>query len=141
MLEFLRSREWAIARRGILILIVVIVAIGRFGSGLTSMLYRPDPKIDIQITKTEFRADIGTARPVWIIGFRNGSRRFTYDVIQFEASYFDRDGKFIEKDKLVVHQRLDPLQEKSIASPDFKERPHAARGTLTVLDAQRVKPQ
>ena len=52
---------------------------------------------------------------------------------------FDKDGALLQKDKLVVHQRLDPLEEKSIASPDFKERPNATRGTLTVLDARQVK--
>ena len=139
MLEFLRTRQWIIARRVILVTIVVLLALNRFGGGLTSLLYRPNPKHDIEITRTEFRADIPAARPVWIIGFRNASRRFTYDVIQLEANYFDKSGALLQKDKLVVHQRLDPLEEKSIASPDFKERPNATQGTLTVLDAQRVK--
>jgi len=139
MLEFLRTRQWIVARRAILVTIVVIVALNRYGGGLTSLLYRPNPKRDIEITRSEFRADIPAAKPVWIIGFRNASRRFTYDAIQLEANYFDKGGALLQKDKLVVHQRLDPLEEKSIASPDFKERPNATQGTLTVLDAQRVK--
>ncbi len=139
MLQFLRTSQWAHTRRAILIGIVVVVAFTQYGGGLTSLFYRPKPRSDIEITKAEFRADIPTTKPVWIIGLRNASRRFTYDAIQLEANYFDKDGKLLEKDKLVVHQRLDPLQEKAIASPDFKERPNAARGTLTVLDAQRLK--
>jgi hypothetical protein len=139
MLEFLRTRQWIAARRVILVTIVVILALNRYGGGLTSLLFRPNPTRDIEITRTEFRSDIPAARPVWIIGFRNTSRRFTYDVIQLEANYFDRSGALLQKDKLIVHQRLDPLEEKSIASPDFKERPNATQGTLTVLDAQRVK--
>src|SRR5215469_15029906 len=137
MLEFLRTRQWVVARRIILVGIVLVVAVGRYGDGLVSLLYRPNPKQDIQITRSEFRADIPGARPVWIIGFRNTSRRFTYDSIQLEANYFDNNGTFLQKDKLVVHQRLDPLEEKSIASPDFKERPNATRGTLSVMDAVR----
>ena len=139
MFEFLKTRQWIVARRVILVVIVLVVALNRYGGGLVSLLYRPNPKHDIEITRTEFRADIPAARPVWIIGFRNTSRHFTYDSIQLEATYFDKDGTFLQRDKLVVHQRLDPMEEKSIASPDFRERPNASRGTLSVLDAQRVK--
>ena len=139
MLNFLRSREWAVARRAILVIIVIVVAFSQYGGGFRNIFNRPNPKRDIEITRVEFRADIPALRPVWIIGFRNTSRRFAYDSIQLDANYFDADGKFIERDKLVVHQKLDPLQEISIASPDFKERPNAKRGTLTVLDAQQLK--
>jgi len=127
------------ARRGILIIIVLVVAYNQYGGSLTSFLYRPNPKKDIEITRAEFRADIPSAKPIWIIGFRNTSRRFTYDAIQLEADYYDKDGALLQKDKLVVRQKLDPLQEKSIASPDFKERPNASRGTLSVIDAKRLK--
>ena len=139
MLQFLGTREWRMARRGILITIVLVVALSRYGGNLVGLFNRPDPKKDIEISKAEFRTDVPTAKPIWIIRFRNASRRFTYDAIQLEANYFDKDGKLLQKDKLVVHQQLDPLQEKQIASPDFKERPDAASGTLTVMDAQRVK--
>ena len=139
MLQFLGTREWRIARRGILITIVLVIAVSRYGGSLVGVFNRPDPKKDIEISKVEFRTDVPTAKPIWIIRFRNGSRRFTYDSIQLEANYFDKDGKLLQKDKLVVHQQLDPLQEKQIASPDIKERPDATSGTLTVMDAQRVK--
>src|SRR5437764_772419 len=125
MFEFLRTRQWIVARRVVLVVIVLFVALNRYGGGLSSLLYRPNPKADIEITRAEFRADIPAARPVWIIGFRNASRRFTYDAIQLEADYFDNNGTLLQKDKLVVHQRLEPLEEKSLASPDFKERPNA----------------
>src|SRR5215471_5768985 len=115
MLDFLRTREWAVARRAILVLIVIIVAISQYGGGFRTLFNRPNAKRDIEITRVEFRADIPAAKPVWIIGFRNTSRQFTYDSIQMEANYFDADGKFLDKDKLVVHQKLDPLQETSIA--------------------------
>ena len=139
MLQFLRTPQWAMARRGILIVIVLVVAVTQYGGRLTDYLYRPDPQKDIEITKSEFRADIPTAKPVWIIAFRNASRRFTYDKIELEATYFDKEGKPLEKDKLVVYQKLDPLQEKSIASPDFKERPNATRGTVSVITARSLK--
>jgi hypothetical protein len=139
MLQFLGTREWRMARRGILLTIVLVVAVSRYGGNLVGLFNRPDPKKDIEISKAEFRTDVPTAKPIWIIRLRNASRRFTYDAIQLEANYFDKDGKLLQKDKLVVHQQLDPLQEKQIASPDFKERPDATSGTLTVMDAQRVK--
>ena len=139
MLQFLRTPQWTMARRGILIIIVLVVAYTQYSGRLSNYLYRADPQKDLEITKSEFRADIPTTRPVWIIAFRNASRKYTYDTIELEATYFDKDGKFLEKDKLVVHQKLDPLQEKSIASPDFKERPNAARGSLAVLTARQVK--
>ncbi len=139
MLQFLRTPQWAVARRGILIVIVLVVAFTQYGGSLTDFLFRPNPQKDIEISKAEFRSDIPTARPVWIIAFRNASRKFTYDTIELEANYFDKDGKALEKDKLVVYQKLDPLQEKSIASPDFKQRPNATRGTLRVIRARRLK--
>jgi len=138
MLNFLRTRQWVMARRIILIGIILFLAYRTYGDGLLSLFVRPSAKRDIVITKTEFRADI-TERPVWIIGFRNSSRRYAYDQIQLEANYFDKDGSLLQKDKLVVYQRLDPLQEKTIASADFKPRGAATNGSLAVLDAQRVR--
>ena len=40
MLEFLKTRQWIVARRVILIVIVLIVALNRYGGSLTSLLYR-----------------------------------------------------------------------------------------------------
>jgi hypothetical protein len=139
MFQFLRTREWAIIRRLLLVIIVLIVAYRTYGDRVMSSLIRANPQRDIEITKVEFRPDIPSERPVWIIGFRNGSRRITYDRIELQASYFDKDGQLLEKDKLVVYQRLDPLQEKTIASADFKQRGAAARGTLAVMTAQQIQ--
>jgi len=138
MLDFLKTRQWVVARRLLLVAIVLYVGYRSYGDGVTSFFSRPDPQRDVEVTKTEFRADIPADRPVWIIGLRNGSRRYTYDQIELEASYFDKDGNFLQKDKLVIHQRLDPLQEKTLASPDFKQRDKATRGTLSVRNARRV---
>jgi hypothetical protein len=139
MLQFLRTRQWVVARRLILVGLVLFFGLRTYGDDIVALFTRANPQNDIVLTKTEFRADIPTERPVWILGFRNASRRFTYDQIELEASYFDKDGKILQKDKLTVHQRLEPLQEKTIASADPKQRGEATRGTLTVLTAARVK--
>jgi len=139
MLEFFRTSQWALVRRIILVIIVIVVAYRTYGGGLQSLFSRPDPQRDIVVTKSEFRTDISSEKPVWIIGFRNSSRKFTYDNIELQANYFDKDGKFLNKDTLVVSQRLDPLQEKTIASPDPKQRDNAAQGSLTVIAARQVQ--
>jgi hypothetical protein len=139
MLDFLKTPQWALIRRIVLVIIVIIVAFRSYGGGLTSLFSRPNPQRDIVVTKSEFRTDIPTEKPVWIIGFRNSSRKFTYDTIELQANYFDKDGKFLSKDTLVVSQRLDPLQEKTIASPDPKQRENAAQGSLTVIAARQVQ--
>ena len=139
MLEFLKTPQWALIRRIVLVVIVIVVAFRSYGGGLTSLFSRPNPQRDIVVTKSEFRTDISNEKPVWIIGFRNSSRKFTYDNIELQANYFDKDGKFLSKDTLVVGQRLDPLQEKTIASPDPKQRENATQGSLTVLAARQVQ--
>jgi hypothetical protein len=139
MLDFLKTPQWALIRRIVLVIIVIIVAFRSYGGGLTSLFSRPNPQRDIVVTKSEFRTDIPTEKPVWIIGFRNSSRKFTYDTIELQANYFDKDGKFLSKDTLVVSQRLDPLQEKTIASPDPKQRENATQGSLTVIAARQVQ--
>jgi hypothetical protein len=139
MLDFLKTAQWALIRRIILVIIVIVVAFRTYGGGLTSLFSGPDPQRDIVVTKTEFRTDISTEKPVWIIGFRNSSRKFTYDTIELQSNYFDKDGKFLSKDTLVVSQRLDPLQEKTIASPDPKQRENATQGSLTVIAARQVQ--
>lgn len=139
MLEFFRTPQWALIRRIILVTIVIVVAYRSYGGGLKTLFSRPDPEHDIVVIKSEFRTDVSTEKPVWIIGFRNSSRKFTYDNIELQANYFDKDGKFLSKDTLVVSQRLDPLQEKTIASPDPKQRESATQGSLTVIAARQVQ--
>lgn len=139
MLDFLRSRQWIVARRLALIAIIVILGIRQYGNSIVSMLRRPNPTRDIVLTRTEFRPELPGTKPGWIIGFRNNSDKFTYDQIQLEATYMDDQGKVLEKDKLVVKQKLPPGDEKLIGSADFKSRGAAKSGTLKVTGAEQVK--
>jgi hypothetical protein len=51
----------------------------------------------------------------------------------------DDAGAVLEKDKLVVRQKLPPGDDKLIGSVDFKNRGDAKTGTLRVLGAQDVR--
>lgn len=139
MLDFLRSRQWVVARRLVLVAIVIIVAIRQYGGGVASFLSRPNPSRDIHLTQAEFRPEMQGLKPAWIIGFRNTSSRFTYDKIQLEATYMDETGKVLERDKLVVNQKLPPGDEKLIGSTDYKSRGAAKAGTLKVLGAEEAR--
>jgi len=139
MLQFLRSRQWIVARRVLLIGIILVLGIRQYGSSLVTLLRRPNPARDIVITRAEFRPELPGAKPAWIIGFRNGSEKFTYDQIQLEATYMDDAGKVLERDKLVVRQKLPPGDEKLIGSVDFKSRGAAKSGSLKVVGADQVK--
>ena len=139
MLQFLRSRQWIVARRLLLIGIILVLGIRQYGSSLVTLLRRPNPARDIVITRAEFRPELPGAKPAWIIGFRNGSEKFTYDQIQLEATYMDDAGKVLERDKLVVKQKLPPGDEKLIGSVDFKSRGAAKSGSLKVVGADQVK--
>ena len=139
MLQFLRSRQWVIARRLILVGIILFLGIRQYGDSLVSLLRRPNGSRDIVITRAEFRPELPGAKPAWIIGFRNNSDKFTYDQIQLEATYLDDQGNVLERDKLEVRQKLPPRDEQLIASVDFKSRGAATRGTLKVVDAEGVK--
>ena len=136
---FLRSREWVIVRRLILVGIIVFLGYRTYGDALVSRLRGPNPKRDIAITRAEFRPELPGARPAWIIGFRNNSDRFTYDQIQLQATYLDDNGAVVESDKLTVKQKLPPGDEKIIGSVDFKSRGAATRGRLVVVGAEEVK--
>lgn len=139
MLQFLRTRQWIMARRLVLVAIVLFVAYRNYGDSIVSALSSPNAKRDITITRQEFRTDVPGEKPVWIIGLHNQSRKFTYDQVQLDAAYYDDAGKLLERDKLVVRQRLGPGEEQIVGSSDFKSRGPAKRGSLAVLDAQRVK--
>ena len=139
MLDFLRSRQWIVARRLVLIAIIVVLGIRQYGPRLVTVLRRPNPTQDIVLTRTEFRPELPGTKPGWIIGFRNNSDKFTYDQIQLEATYMDDQGKVLETDKLVVKQKLPPGDEKLIGSADFKSRGAAKSGTLKVTGAEQVK--
>jgi hypothetical protein len=139
MLDFLRSRQWILARRLFLVGIILVLGIRQYGSGIAAMLRRPNPISDIALTHAEFRPELPGSKPAWIIGFHNKSSKFTYDQIQLEATYIDDQGRVLEMDKLVVRQKLPPGDEKVIGSVDFKSRGDAKSGTLRVLGAQ-AKP-
>jgi hypothetical protein len=139
MLDFLRSRQWIIARRLFLVALVVIIAIRQYGGSVVTYLRRPDPTRDIEITHAEFRPNLTGSKPSWIIFFHNASKKFTYDQIQLEATYMDDAGNVLEKDKLIVRQKLLPGDDKQLASFDFKARGSARTGTLRVLGAQDIK--
>ena len=95
----------------------------------------PDPAKDIVIIHAEFRPELPGAKPAWIIGFHNNSSKYTYDQIQVAATYLDGEGKIVDRDKLVIRQKLPPGDEKLIGSVDFKSRGTAIRGSLTVTGA------
>ena len=139
MLQFLRSRQWVVARRLILVGIILFLGIRQYGDSLVSLLRRPNGARDIVITRAEFRPELPGAKPAWIIGFRNNSDKFTYDQIQLEATYLDDRGNVLEQDKLEVRQKLPPRDEQLIASVDFKSRGAATQGTLKIVSAQEVK--
>jgi hypothetical protein len=138
MLQFLRSRQWIIARRLLLVGIILVLGIRQYGDSLVSLLRRPNPSRDIVITSAEFRPELPGAKPAWIIRFRNNSDKFTYDQIQLEATYLDDQGKVLDRDKLVVRQKLPPGDEEFVASLDFKSRGAAKQGTLRVVGAKAM---
>ena len=139
MLAFLRTREWVVARRLVLVAIIIFLGYRSYGGAIVSWFGRSNPLQDIEITRAEFRPETNGARPAWIIGFRNNSNRHTYDDIQLEATYMGTDGAVLETDRLVVRQRLVPGDEKIVGSVDFKTRGSATHGTLKVLGAQSIE--
>jgi hypothetical protein len=137
--DLLRSRQWIIGRRLALIGIIVLLGIRQYGGGIARMLTRPDPTKDIVITHAEFRPELPGAKPAWIIGIHNNSSKYTYDQIQVAATYLDDQGKIVDRDKLVIRQKLPPGDEKLIGSVDFKSRGTATRGNLSVTGAATAK--
>jgi hypothetical protein len=138
-LDFLRSRQWVVGRRLVLISIVLILGIRQYGGQIALMLTRPNPVRDIVITHAEFRPELPGAKPAWIIGIHNNSSKYTYDQIQVAATYVDADGKVVDTDKLVIRQKLPPRDEKLIGSVDTKSRGTARSGSLTVTGAATVQ--
>lgn len=139
MFQFLRSRQWVIGRRLVLVGIILILAAERYGPSIVARFRGPNPQRDVIVTRAEFRPELPGAKPAWIIGFRNNSGRFTYDEIQLQATYMDDNGTVLETDKLVVKQKLYPGDEKIVGSVDFKSRGAATRGMVAVAGAQEVR--
>jgi hypothetical protein len=137
-MRFLRTPQLVVARRLVLIGIVLIVAYRQYGDSVSLWFQGPDPSRDVIVLRSEFRPELNL-KPAWIISLRNDSVKFSYDEIQLEATYVDDQGSILETDKLVVKQKLTPGEERTIFSSDFKNRGAASRGTLKVLDAREVQ--
>ena len=139
MLQFFRTRDWVRIRRLILVVLVLILGVRTWGSYLLSPFQSPNAVRDIQITKAEFRPEVTGSRPAWVIGVRNNSRRFGYDLIQLESTYLDNGGAVLQKDTMTLHQKLIPGQEEVLLSTDYRERPGAANGQLKIVSATPLK--
>ncbi len=138
LFRLLQNRYWIIGRRLAMVILIVVLGFRSYGSYISSRFQRADGARDVVLTKYEFRPELPNAKPAWIIGFRNTSGRFTYDSIQLEATYLDETGGVLQKDTLVVRQKLVPGDEQLVASTDIKDRPGATTGTLRVLGAENV---
>src|SRR5437870_1942457 len=112
--HLLRNRHWIMGRRLAMVLLIVFLGFRSYGPYLSSKLQRANGARDVVLTRYEFRPELPNAKPAWIIGFRNASGRFTYDSIQLEATYMDGAGKVLQKDTLVVRQKLVPGDEQLI---------------------------
>jgi hypothetical protein len=140
MLAFLRSRRWIVARRTILLLVILVLAYRNYGGRLVSLVSSSnDAQRDILITRAEFQNNQPGQRPAWILKFRNTSADETYDQIQLEAVYSDANGTVLQKDTLVVKQLLSPGAEREVPSLDSRERGTAVNATVTVLNARKVQ--
>lgn len=137
LLGFFRTRQWAWGRRIALVGVIIILAFRNYGGGLSSWLRGPASDADVVITKTEFRPDLRDGKPAWIITLKNQSRTTTYNQVELEATYSDRNGKVLERDKMVLRQKLVPGDVQVVASSDFKARPGAEAGALKVLSVSR----
>jgi hypothetical protein len=138
LFRLFQNRHWIMGRRLAMVLLIVFLGYRSYGGYISSKFQRANGARDVVLTKYEFRPELPNAKPAWIIGFRNASGRFTYDAIQLEATYMDEAGKVLQKDTLVVRQKLVPGDEQLIASTDIKDRPGATTGTLKVLGAEIV---
>ena len=137
-MTFYRSRYWVIGRRVTLIVIALVVGYRSYGDAVAGWFREPLPAEELVVTETEFRADVGGERPVWIIRLRNLSSKRTYDEILMEATYMDDEGTVLETDRIVIRQVVGPGEEKEVASSDPRPRGQATRGVLKVLDAEVV---
>ena len=134
---FLRSRRFALYRRLALIVIIVVLAFRNYGARVAHWIEGFGGS-DVILTHYEFRPELPEAKPAWIIGLKNESGEHTYEQVELEATYFDEGGKVLEVDRLVIRQKLAPGEEQMVASVDFKDRPGAQKGSLKVIDAERV---
>jgi hypothetical protein len=138
VLEYLRTRRWSFYRRFLLVIIVLVLALRNYGDRVATWIMGAGASGDVIITHYEFRPELPGSRPAWIINVKNQNRKVTYDRIELDATYFDANGTVLDRDKLVIRQKLAPGEEQLVGSIDVRDRPGAQSGTLTVSDAQRV---
>ena len=138
LFRLFQNRHWIMGRRIAMVALIVILGLRSYGGYFSARFQRANGARDIVITKYEFRPELANAKPAWIIGFKNASTRFTYDSIRLGASYLDEGGKVLQRDQLVVRQKLAPGQEELVASSDIKDRPGATSGTLRVTGAESL---
>lgn len=137
-MTFFSSRSWIIVRRIVLISLVFVIAYQNYSGTVGDWFSGPDAKTDLIITHTEFRTDLeGDLRPVWFMGIQNQSRDTAYDNIVLEATYSDGI-TVLERDQIVIDQRLLPGQEELVGTRDSSIRQGAIQGSLRVLDADVV---
>jgi len=139
ILQFFRTREWVLIRRLVLVGLILFLGLRTWGSYLIAPLQSPNAARDIALTKVEFRPDLPGTKPVWIIGLSNNSKRFGYDQIKVQAKYLDKSGATLQVDNMTLHQKLIPGQEEVIGTTDFRERPGAANGTMSIIEATVLK--
>ena len=139
ILQFFRTKDWVRIRRLILVVLVLVLGVRTWGNYLLTPFQSPNAIRDIQITKAEFRPEVTGAKPAWVIGVRNNSKRFGYDLIQLESTYLDNSGTVLQKDAMTLHQKLIPGQEEVLLSTDYRERPGAVNGQLKIVSATPLK--
>ena len=139
LFRLFQNQNWIRGRRIAMVLLIVVLGLRTYGGTISSWFQRSSPERDVVITRYEFRPELTNAKPAWIISFRNASAKNTYDSIELEATYLGEGGKVLERDKLIVRQRLLPGEEQMVASTDIKNRPGASTGTLRVTGAETIK--
>jgi hypothetical protein len=140
MLNFLRTKQWVLARRLLLVAVILVLAWRNYGDRVTSWMQSSnDAQQDIVITKAEFHGSGPGERPAWILNLHNRSTENTYNRIHLAATYSDGAGRVLQTDTLIVNQVLRPGEQKLVASVDSRERGAAVNGYVTVLDAERME--
>ena len=138
-MNWFRSPNWAISRRIALVVIAVVVGYRSYGDSISQWFLDPDPSTDLLITRSEFHPSQGEQLPLWFIGLRNTSSKFSYDHVMLEATYMDDSDRTIQVDRIVIDQLLGPGDEHLVGSRDAKPRQGATQGTLKLLGAEVVE--
>lgn len=136
--DFFRSRRWVIVRRSALVVILLVLAYRNYGPAIENWFRDTGPAELIRVTHTEFRREVAGEPPVWFIGLENASPDTAYENIVLEATYSDGE-TVLERDELIVDQRLLPGQEVLIGSRESELREDATEGWVRVIGAEMVE--